>query len=65
MRFLYLVLRLFKCPHKYIPLRINGRRKVLSFYEDKNVPDTYIYTTTPKECIRCGKVKDFKFKMGG
>jgi len=52
MKYLYLIFRLFKCPHKW------QRYSEVNIWEDgKDMPSNRIFVT---KCARCGNIKKTK-----
>jgi hypothetical protein len=55
-KYLYLIFRLFKCPHKYIFI------KTVKVYKEENykvndIPKYVVYVT---QCCKCGKLQNTK-----
>lgn len=57
MKYLYLLFRLFKCPHTWKTLAIKPVQD-----SDQQENNLYAYKIVYCECIKCGKPKVFKLK---
>lgn len=57
-KYLYLIFRLFKCPHKWKTIEVE-----LVFEDYKEREDGfYLYKIAYCSCTKCGKLKVFKLK---
>ena len=58
MKYLYLILRLFFCPHKWVDM---GNTRTAHWYGYRNEKNPY-KTTALFQCVKCGKTKSMRIE---